>query len=147
MALIDRIKADRLAATKNKNKETKATLTLLLGEIQRFQSSPSEIPTDEEVLARIKSMCKSIDFTIANRVALGLPVNTEIQEKTIITSYQPALMSTKELSSKIDEAIHSTGALSPKQMGLVMGFLSKNYKGLYDGAHAKDIVLSKLKDM
>ncbi|AUS02941.1 YqeY-like protein [Vibrio phage 2.275.O._10N.286.54.E11] len=144
MAIIDQIKADRTASIKAGDKLTKAALTILLGEIQRKQSSPSEIPSDDDVLAVVKKLIKDINTTIQNRSDLDLDISEQEAERAIYSKFQPQQMSDAEIEAAVVNAIASTGAGTMKEMGKVMGFLSKNHKGLFDGAKAKDIVLSKL---
>ena len=69
----------------------------------------------------------------------------QIAEKSIYEKYQPAQFTEEELISKIEAGIIYTGATTVKQMGAVMGYLSKNHKGLFDGNKAKDLVIQKLK--
>jgi uncharacterized protein YqeY len=68
----------------------------------------------------------------------------ELAEKAIIDSYLPAQLSEAELTTLIDEAITSTGATSPAQMGQVIGAVKAKAGASADGALIARLVKERL---
>lgn len=62
----------------------------------------------------------------------------------IIESYMPKMMSEAEIKEAVTNAIENTGAEGPKDMGKVMGILSKELAGKADGKLIADIVKKSL---
>lgn len=62
----------------------------------------------------------------------------------IIESYMPKMMSEAEIKEAVANAIENTGAEGPKDMGKVMGILSKELAGKADGKLIADIVKKSL---
>lgn len=62
----------------------------------------------------------------------------------IIESYMPKMMSETEIKEAVANAIENTGAEGPKDMGKVMGILSKELAGKADGKLVADIVKKSL---
>ncbi len=56
----------------------------------------------------------------------------------------PKPLTTEELQQKVDEAIKHSGAVTPKQMGMVMGPLMKQLTGRADGNEVKRLVMERL---
>src|SRR5215207_1642258 len=68
----------------------------------------------------------------------------ELSEKVIIDAYLPAQLSEDELSKIIDEAIASTGATSPAQMGQVIGAVKSKAGASADGSLIAKLVKERL---
>ena len=145
MTLFKQINDARMIAGRLRESRTRGTLTLLLGELQRFQSVPSIPATDEEVYIRVKAMIKSIDDTISHRLKLGQSVEDEVAEKIVLSKYERPVKSAEETSVIVDEAILSTGATGMKNIGDVMKFLDANYADQYDRGVASNLIKNKLK--
>lgn len=62
----------------------------------------------------------------------------------IIESYMPKMMSEAEIKEAVTNTIENTGAEGPKDMGKVMGILSKELAGKADGKLIADIVKKSL---
>ena len=69
---------------------------------------------------------------------------TERLEADILREWLPAQLSNEELAALVEEAIASSGATSPAQMGLVMKVLSPKIAGRADGKTVSDLVREKL---
>ncbi len=97
----------------------------------------------EQVLRKAaKQRRDSIDqFEQAGRTDL---VDSEKKELEIIESYLPEMMSEEDISVLTDEAIKSTGASSPGDMGKVMGIIMAKVRGKADGAVVSRIVKERL---
>ncbi|HEX7042817.1 MAG TPA: GatB/YqeY domain-containing protein [Patescibacteria group bacterium] len=91
--------------------------------------------TDEDVLFVINKEAKQrrdsiSEFEKAGRQEL---VDKEKAELKILETYLPEQLSEEEIKKLVDEAVSSTGASSPSDMGKVMGALMPKTKGKADG--------------
>lgn len=68
----------------------------------------------------------------------------EESEAALIEAYLPAQMPDEELKAIVSEAISSTGAASPADMGKVMGAVMPKVKGLADGNRVQAAVKEQL---
>lgn len=102
--------------------------------------------TEEDVMTVIQNQAKqrrdSIEqFTAGNRPELA---EKEKKELEIISAYLPAQMGEDEIRAHVKEAISSTGATTPQDMGKVMGALMPKTKGKADGSLVSRIVREEL---
>lgn len=102
--------------------------------------------TEEDVMTVIQNQAKqrrdSIEqFTAGNRPELA---EKEQQELKIIQVYLPEQMGEEEIRKLVKEAISSTGATTPQDMGKVMGALMPATKGKADGGLVSKIVREAL---
>ena len=91
--------------------------------------------SDDEVgavLAReVKTRRESVEaFRKGGREDLAAKEESEI---AILATYLPEQLSEAEILALVEEAIATTGAASPRDMGKVMGWLSPKTKGRADG--------------
>jgi uncharacterized protein YqeY len=96
-----------------------------------------------EVAAReVKKRTESIEaFERGGRRDL---VEKETAERDVLSVYAPEQLSDAEVDALIDDAIASTGATSPQQMGKVMGAVMGRAKGRVDGAIVQARVRERL---
>lgn len=149
--LIEKIRADRMTAMKQKNVFL-PLLSTLLGEAERVGKDKGNRPsTDDEVIAVVKKFIKNNDETIAaltNRVAQtndGMADNiyrieSLRSENSLLLCYLPKQLSLQDL-----QAIAVTMSAQPigATMGTFMKFLKDNHPGQYDGKLAKEAWESK----
>jgi uncharacterized protein YqeY len=89
-----------------------------------------------------KQRQESIDaFAAAGRADRA---DAERAELAVIQGFLPALADEATTHRWVDEAIASTGASSPKELGRVMGALMKAHKGELDGNLARRIAAERL---
>ncbi|HET7236527.1 MAG TPA: GatB/YqeY domain-containing protein [Actinomycetota bacterium] len=104
-----------------------------------------ELSDDEvrEVAGReVKRRTESIEaFEAAGRTELA---TREREEREALRAFAPQQLSEAEVDAIVDEAIASTGATSPKEMGKVMGAVMAKAKGQVDGAAVQHKVLERL---
>lgn len=112
--LIEKINSDFTTAYKAKEMEKKDFLGVLKGEVTR----ETKVPTDQQVIAKVKSMIKKNNESIETFKVSSL---TDV-ELEILNSYVPKQMSESEIDAKVSEAI-SGGA---DNIGKIMG----SFKGL-----------------
>lgn len=102
--------------------------------------------TENEVLAVIMKAVKMredslAEFTKAQRQDLIGQTKAEIE---ILKAYLPAAMSDEELTKLVQEAIVSTGAAGPQDMGKVMKAVMPQVQGRADGRRINAAVRSLL---
>jgi hypothetical protein len=68
----------------------------------------------------------------------------EQEEVNVIEKYLPAMMSEEEVREVVKAAIATTGATTQKEMGKVMGIVSKQLAGKADNKLVADIIKSLL---
>ena len=102
--------------------------------------------TDDEFLAvltrEVKTRRESVDaYTKAGRDDLAAKEQSEID---ILDEYLPAALSDAEIAALLDEAIATTGASNPRDMGKVMGWLTPRTRGRADGKRVSELVVQTL---
>jgi len=102
--------------------------------------------TEDEFLAvlarEVKTRRESVDaYAAAGRADLAAKEQAEI---AILEEYLPAALTEGEIQALVDEAIASTGATNPRDMGKVMGWLSPKTRGRADGRVVSGLVASTL---
>lgn len=102
--------------------------------------------TDEDVMSvigrQVKQRKDSIEqFEKANRQDLA---DKEKKELELLEKYLPAQMGEDEIRSLVKEAIITTGATTPAEMGKVMAALMSKTKGKADGSIVSRIVIEEL---
>lgn len=80
-------------------------------------------------------------FTAQGRADLAAP---EIAEAAIIARFLPAQLSDEEVAEIVEATIAKVGAQGMKDMGKVMGIVSKELAGKADGKTISTIVKEKL---
>ena len=118
------------------------TLRMALAAVQNAAKDKREDLTDEEALAvltkQVKTRRESIKaYADAGRDDLAAKEQAEID---VLQPYLPAQLSEDEVRTLVDEAIASTGASSPGDMGRVMGALMPKVKGRADGKLVSSVV-------
>jgi len=105
------------------------------------KGATGEISTEQEIkiLQKLFNQRKeSFDiFTKENRPELAI---REKEEMDVIASYLPKQMSDDELKNIVQATIAETGATSVKDMGKVIGSVSKKVAGQAEGARISSLV-------
>jgi uncharacterized protein YqeY len=101
---------------------------------------------DDEVAGliakEVKTRRESVEaFRKGGREDLAAKEESEI---AILAVYLPAQLSEAEIAALVEEAIASTGAATPKDMGKVMGWLAPKTKGRADGRAVSQAVTQAL---
>ena len=101
---------------------------------------------DDEVVAiiarEVKTRRESVEaFRGAGREDLATKEEAEI---AILTEFLPEPLGDDEISALVDEAIAATGAVGPRDMGKVMGWLSPKTRGRADGKVVSGLVNARL---
>jgi hypothetical protein len=101
---------------------------------------------DPEVHAVIQKAIKQRRDSIEQFKTGGRPdlVATEEAQVKVLERFLPAQLSEAEVEALVAEAVASTGAAGPKDMGKVMGALMPKVKGRADGGLVNRLVKAKL---
>lgn len=146
MSIAEQIKNDIKDAMRAKDKPLLTTLRSLSAEFKQLEVDSRRELTDEDAVSIIAKGIKTRQESAAQYKDAGRTDLEEIElaEIEVYKKYQPKQMSEEEIAAVVDEAIASTGAESPKDMGKVMGALMSKVKGKADGSLVSKIVKEKL---
>lgn len=151
MTLKDTIKEDMKAAFKAGDTATRSTLTMLLSVIQNREldkraKGKEPVLTDEEVIEAISSEIRKRKDSAAQYAAGGRPelAESETAEAAVLMKYMPEQLSEDAVKKLIADAIKATGAAGAQDIGKVMGAVTKNTKGKFDGGRVSELVKAAL---
>ena len=147
MSKIDTVRAAMMQAMKDKNKERKESLSMLLSALKNKAIDKRADLTEEEenavVLKEIKQCQEAIDTAPAGREDV-------IQENTArIAMYQefaPRMMDREEIAAVVDQVLAELNLSAPtaKEKGLIMKTLMPRVKGKADSALVNKVLISRL---
>lgn len=147
MSLESRIMGDLKEAMKAKDQAALRTIRSIKAAIllQKTDGSGAEL-TEEMEIKMIQKLAKqrqdSLDiFVKQNRQDLA---DIEKAELDVLKRYLPEQLSEDKIKEVVDAVIASTGAEGMKDMGKVMGMVSKELAGKADGKTISGIVRSAL---
>lgn len=147
--LLNKIKADQLAARKTKNAVAANVLTTLIGEAESVGKDFNRVSTDNEVITVIQKFVKNIEITISFLEKAQIKSDSDftnivikrdeaLKEKEILSAYLPKQLSEDELKQNINSIKEEISA-SPKDMGKILTLLKVRFSGQYDGKMASDL--------
>ena len=144
--LRERLQSGITAAMRSGDALRRDTLRMAENSIYNAEKRDKRTYADDEVaviLAReVKTRRESIEaFTKGGREDLA---SKEAAEIAILAEFMPEPLSEDELRALIDEAVASTGAATPKDLGVVMGWLSPRTRGRADGRRVSELVNARL---
>ena len=144
--LAARVHEEMTASLKAGDKVKLGALRMLAAAITNREKELGHALTDDEVREvagkEMKKRTESIEaFDAAGRTEL---VDKERAERDVVAVYAPEQLSEAEVDAIVDDAISSTGATSPKEMGKVMGAVMAKAKGRVDGSVVQAKVRAKL---
>ncbi len=144
--LFDKINTDMIAAMKAKDEASTSALRMLKSALKYKEVDLKRELKDEDVIDVLSKQAKqrkeSIEgFEKGGRAEMAAKEKAEL---ALIEKFLPAALSEAELSQLIEEAIKSSGAAGPKDMGKVMGVLTPKIKGKADMGKVSGLVKAKL---
>lgn len=145
--IYETLRADIIAAVKNRDTALATILRTNDGAIQRASMDLNKPIDDELVIATLRKAVKNLaaangEFEKGGRTDL---IEANLREIAIIEKYLPATLNAAQLEALVAETIASTGAQSKKEMGKVIGALKQHPQaGLIDFGAVSKIVQSKL---
>ncbi len=144
MTLFEQVSKDIVAAMKAKDKVRLEALRNIKKFFIEAKTAPgaNDTLTDDVALKILAKLAKQGRDTAAlyreqNRPDLA---EEEDGQAAVIEGYLPRALTAEELEAEVRAIIAETGAASPKDMGRVMGVVSKRLAGKADGKAIADLV-------
>lgn len=147
MSKIDTVRAAMMQAMKDKNKERKESLSMLLSALKNKAIDKRADLTEEEenavVLKEIKQCQEAIDTAPAGREDV-------IQENTariaVYQEFAPRMMDREEIAAVVDQVLAELNLSAPtaKEKGLIMKALMPRVKGKADSALVNQVLTGRL---
>lgn len=146
MSLKVRISEDMKAALRARDADRLKAVRLLLAAIKQREVDERTELADTDVIAVIDKMLKQRRESIAQFEKGGRQdlVAGEQAEIAVLLTYMPQALSADEIERAVTEAIASTKASGPKDMGAVMAALRPRLAGRADMTAVSQLVKRRL---
>ena len=148
MGLQQEIMAALKGAMKSKNQTALTALRAVKSAIllAQTESGAKEELTEEQELKILQKQVKQRKDSAAIYLEQGRKdlADPELAEAEVISQFLPEAMSEEEISEIVKETIKKVGAEGMKDMGKVMGIVSKILAGKADGKTISTIVKANL---
>ena len=148
MSIKESLRADLTEAIRGRNEITSSTIRMVLTAITNEEVAGKEarVLSDDEVITVLSREAKkrreaSEAFESAGRADKAA---LEKAEGEVIAKYLPAQLGIDEIKKMISDAITSTGAAGPADMGKVMGAVKALISGKADGSVVSTLVKEAL---
>ena len=145
MSKIDTVRAAMMQAMKDKNKERKDALSLLLAALKSKQIDKRADLTEEEenavIFREIKQAQETVDTTPADRTQIVEEAKLRIR---VYSEFVPKLMDEEEIRKVITEVLAELQIEAPtaKDKGRIMKTLMPRVKGKADGGLVNQVLSS-----
>jgi uncharacterized protein YqeY len=141
MSVAEQIRDDARVAMKAGDRQRSSALRM----IQDVLQQDAKMGKGDEIAVLQRERKKRLEaaeaYADAGRTEQA---ESETFEAELIAGYLPAQLSDEELNELVADAIQTTGAESPKQMGQVMGALKEKVGGRADGRRVSGAVKEQL---
>lgn len=147
MRMIDVIRKEMIAAMKNKDKERKNALSMLLTALKNAQIDKREKLTEAEengiIAKEIKQTKETMDSCPADRTDIIDECKARL---AVLEEFVPEQMNEEQIRAEIDAVLSELGIDAPtmKDKGNVMKNLMPRVKGKADGKLVNQLVGEKL---
>jgi uncharacterized protein len=144
--LAEQIDNEMKVAARAQDKRRLGTLRMLKSAMKYREIELQKSLDDAEVVAVVGTLIKqrrdsAAQFTAGNRPELAENENEEIK---ILEAFLPRQLTDDELAALVQEAIATSGAKSPREMGAVMKALMPKVAGKAEGKRVSDAVKTAL---
>ena len=144
MVIKEKLQTDLTQAIRSRDEVKSGTIRMLLAAItnEEVAGKAAKVLSDIEIVTVLsresKKRREAVEaYTQAKREDLA---NKEKAEAAVIAQYLPEQLSEEEIKALIQEAIASTNAAGPSDMGLVMKQLQPKIAGKADGGLVSALV-------
>ena len=147
MSMIDVIRKEMMTAMKNKDKERKESLSMLLSALKNAQIDKREDLTEAEentiIAKEIKQTKETMDTYPADRTDIIDECKARL---AVLEEFAPEQMSEEQIEAEINAVLAELGIDAPtmKDKGKVMKNLMPRVKGKADGKLVNQLVGAKL---
>lgn len=148
MSLVERLEQDMKAALKDreKGKLRLSVLRMARAALKNAEINCRQPLTEEDVIEVLAREVKQRQDAMEEYRRLGREdAAARLQEEiAILEEYLPARLTEEEIRELARDAIAKTGAVGPRDIGKVMGYLMPQVKGRADGRRVNEIVKEML---
>jgi len=146
MKLKNRITDDVKTAMKQRDVKLLGILRMATAAIKQVEVDTKKQLSDDDVVKIIRKMVKQRNESLAQYLKARRQdlADTESFEIDVLTTYMPDPISEADLVKIVDEAIQTTAAESPQQMGLVIKELKAKFGAELDMAKTSQLIKNKL---
>ncbi|MDH4283818.1 MAG: GatB/YqeY domain-containing protein [Gallionellaceae bacterium] len=146
MSLKQQINEDMKTAMRAKDAARLGAIRLLLAAMKQREVDERIELADADVIAIIEKMIKQRRDSISQFEAAGRQelADAEKFEISVLQSYMPQQMSEAEIAAAVAEAVASSGAKSPQEMGKVIALLKPKLAGRADMGKVSALVKANL---
>jgi len=146
MSLKQEITDDMKNAMRARETARLGAIRLLLAAIKQREVDERIELTDSDILSIIDKMMKQRRDSITQYEAAARQDLADVEkfEMSILQTYMPEQLSEAEIEAAVIQAIATTGAASPQEMGKVMAILKPQLAGRADIAKVSGLVKTKL---
>ena len=148
MSKIEEVRAQMVAAMKNKDRERKETLSMLLAALKNKaidkRADLTEVEENEVIKKEIKQTQETMDLAPADREDIKEECSKRL---AVLKEFAPEEMSEEQIRAEISEVLNGLGITEPtgKDKGRIMKELMPRVKGRADGALVNRLVGELLK--
>ena len=145
----ERISQDIKKAMKEKAVLRLSTLRMALAEFQKKEKEKGEPVSNEAGIQIFQSMVRKRKDSVEQYRKAGREelAQKEEQEILILKEYLPEPLTEEQVRELAIKTISELGVKGPKEMGKVMGFLTKQLSGKADGKTISRIVKEELQKL
>ena len=145
-SLVERLTADMKQAMRDRDAVLRDTIRYVLSVVKNAEIDKRSPLTPDEEAAVLRTQVKQRQDAIEQFRAGGREdlVEKEAAQLAVLERYLPQQMSDDELAAFVANGIATAGAAGPKDMGKVMGLLTKQADGRVDGRRLSTAVKDAL---
>ena len=143
MSMTDKVRAEMVTAMKNKDKERKDSLSMLLSALKNKAIDKREDLTEAEEFEVVNKEIKQTKETMETSPADRTDIIEQCKSRlAVYQEFAPAQMSEEEIKAVVQEVLSGLGIENPtgKDKGKVMKELMPKVKGRADGGLVNKIV-------
>ncbi len=143
MSMTDKVRAEMVTAMKNKDKERKDSLSMLLSALKNKAIDKREDLTEAEEFEVVNKEIKQTKETMETAPADRTDIIEQCKSRlAVYQEFAPAQMSEEEIKAVVQEVLSGLGIENPtgKDKGKVMKELMPKVKGRADGGLVNKIV-------
>ena len=148
MSMIDKVRTEMMTAMKNKDKDRKDSLSMLLSALKNKAIDKREDLTEAEEFEVVNKEIKQTKETMETSPADRTDIIEQCRNRiAVYQEFAPAQMSEEEIKAVIGEVLAALGIENPtaKDKGKVMKELMPKVKGRADGGMVNRLVGELLK--
>ena len=144
--LIDDVQQAMYSAMKAREARETAALRLALSALKSAAIDARHDLSDDEAVAVLQreSRKRREAEQVYRDAGRAERAEQEAYERSVLERFLPAGLDPAELARLVDEAVATSGASGPKELGKVMGRLMPQVKGRADGNEVRRLVLERL---